>query len=315
MKEGLGFCLSLPLNYPGGNALNPRRQPPRHFTPTREGHPNFNYARVVEGTGYTDVMNDDIVVIYPQYSSQWDALAHVGSMFDADGDGEPEIVYYNGYRGDTRFSGPECDTGVDGWDRYEGVAAQALGIENQAATCVQGRGVMIDLEAHFGTAGRKVGYDDLMGVMKADKVVVEKGDMVLLHSGFGRMLMEMGGNPDPARLRPNPYAELNGWDDKLLQWITDSGLAALIADNFAVECDPLSVHEDDPGPGPGTPRAALPLHEHCLFKIGVPLAELWHLSALADWLRSNGRSRFLLTAPPLRLPGAVGSPVTPVATV
>ena len=36
---------------------------------------------------------------------------------------------------------------------------------------------------------------------------------------------------------------------------------------------------------------------------------------LADWLRARGRYRFLLTAPPLRLPGAVGSPATPVATV
>ena len=45
------------------------------------------------------------------------------------------------------------------------------------------------------------------------------------------------------------------------------------------------------------------------------LGELWHLTRLADWLRANNRSRFLLTAPPLRLPGAVGSPVTPVATV
>ena len=36
---------------------------------------------------------------------------------------------------------------------------------------------------------------------------------------------------------------------------------------------------------------------------------------IADWLRQHRRSRFLLTAPPLRLPGAVGSPVTPVATV
>ena len=35
----------------------------------------------------------------------------------------------------------------------------------------------------------------------------------------------------------------------------------------------------------------------------------------ADWLREAGRNRFLLTAPPLRLPGAVGSPATPVATV
>jgi len=55
--------------------------------------------------------------------------------------------------------------------------------------------------------------------------------------------------------------------------------------------------------------------EHCLFKLGVHLGELWHLTPLADWLRAHGRHRFLLTAPPLRLPGAVGSPTTPVATV
>ena len=36
---------------------------------------------------------------------------------------------------------------------------------------------------------------------------------------------------------------------------------------------------------------------------------------LADWLRANNRSRFLLTAPPLRLPGAVGSPANAIATV
>jgi hypothetical protein len=47
----------------------------------------------------------------------------------------------------------------------------------------------------------------------------------------------------------------------------------------------------------------------------VPLAELLWLSDLADYLRKAGRNRFLLTAPPLRLPGAVGSPMTPVATV
>jgi len=47
----------------------------------------------------------------------------------------------------------------------------------------------------------------------------------------------------------------------------------------------------------------------------VNLGELWHLTPLAEWLRAHGRYRFLLTAPPLRLPGAVGSPVTPIATV
>jgi hypothetical protein len=42
---------------------------------------------------------------------------------------------------------------------------------------------------------------------------------------------------------------------------------------------------------------------------------MWHLTPLAAWLRAHKRNRFLLTAPPLRLPGAVGSPATPVATV
>ena len=29
VKEGKTFCLSMPLDYPGGNVLNPRRHPPQ----------------------------------------------------------------------------------------------------------------------------------------------------------------------------------------------------------------------------------------------------------------------------------------------
>ncbi|NDG05510.1 MAG: cyclase family protein, partial [Alphaproteobacteria bacterium] len=46
-----------------------------------------------------------------------------------------------------------------------------------------------------------------------------------------------------------------------------------------------------------------------------PLGEIWYLHELAQALKSQGRSKFLLTAPPLRLPGAVGSPATPIATL
>jgi hypothetical protein len=93
----------------------------------------------------------------------------------------------------------------------------------------------------------------------------------------------------------------------LQQWVVDSGAAALISDNFAVERYPNRS-------GSGR-RPLVPLHELCLFKLGVHLGELWWLSDLNDYMRGAGRTRFLLTAPPLRLPGAVGSPVTPVATV
>ena len=62
-------------------------------------------------------------------------------------------------------------------------------------------------------------------------------------------------------------------------------------------------------------KSFLPIHELCLFKLGIHLGELWYLAELAHWLRANQRSAFLLTAPPLRLPGSVGSPLTPIATV
>ena len=108
-------------------------------------------------------------------------------------------------------------------------------------------------------------------------------------------------------LKARSCAVLEGRDPRLLEWISDSGLSVLIADNYAVEGHPAS-HQ-------AGLCASLPLHEHCLFKLGIHLGELWHLTPLANWLRAHGRHRFFLTAPPLRLPGAVGSPVAPVGTV
>ena len=134
---------------------------------------------------------------------------------------------------------------------------------------LQGRGVMIDLHAHLGREPVAVGYDALMRVLEADKVEVETGDMVCLHTGFGELLLEQGGAPDPAIVN-NACAALDGRDQRLLHWITDSGLACLIADNYAVETHPAL-------PGEGC-CAQLPLHEHCLFKLGVNLGELWHLT-------------------------------------
>jgi kynurenine formamidase len=241
-----------------------------------------------------------------QYSTQWDSLAHVGQQFDGDGDGKPEMVFYNGYRAGEHIIGPVDYRDGKEIARGEHVGAQALGVENMATACMQGRAVLIDLEAHFGRARTIVGYDNLMRVLDQDGVAVEEGDFVCLRTGFDEMILAMGRAPDQ-RLH-NSCAALDGRDARLQQWVTDSGLVALISDNYAVEALPSQPCDHDP-------CAFLPLHAHCLFKLGVHLGELWYLSELADWLRAHKRSRFLLTAPPLRLPGAVGSPVTPVATV
>jgi hypothetical protein len=165
---------------------------------------------------------------------------------------------------------------------------------------------MVDLHKHFGRPRKIVGYDDLMRVLDADGVTVETGDIVCLHTGQAQALYAMGGRPDSETME-NAFSHLDGCDDRLLRWIADSGLAALAADNFAVEAVPPRVDK--------APHAYEPLHELCIFKLGVHLGELWYLSELCAWLNANNRFRFLLTAPHLRLPGAVGSPVTPVATV
>jgi kynurenine formamidase len=295
--EGLRFCLSLPLDYPGGRSLAPHRFPPVLKPTERRGQPFFNYNFKHDGRSFCDVGCDDSVTMCTQYSTQWDSFAHVGHQFDADGDGVAEACYYNGYRAETDIVAPER--------RSQG-ASIPLSIDNFAARPIQGRGVMIDLDHHYGREKRTVGLDEIEKVLERDGVAVEAGDIVCFNTGFADELLMMGRAPDPERVH-NMCCALDGADAALLDWISERKIAAVAADNYAVE---RIEH-----PASTTATKFVPLHYHCLFKRGVPLGELWHLTELARWLRAAGRWSFLLTAPPLRLPGAVGSPVTPVATV
>jgi hypothetical protein len=308
VEEGITFCLSLPLDRPSESVMAPYRHALRLRPGLDNGAVNFNRLWSENEPGSTDVINDDIVVMYLQGSTQWDSLCHVGGVFDADDDGQPEVVYYNGWRGGEHIdaSRDPADWGMESSATSTTTRVDALGIGGPAAAGVQGRGVLVDLAAHFGRAGTRVGYDELMSVLDADGVTVEEGDMLCLHTGFAELLLAAGDKADTGALMGSTPA-LEGRDPRLAAWITDSGIATLSADNFAVEAVPSA-------PAP-KPSAALPLHELCLFKLGIHLGEMWNLTPLAQWLRANGRSRFLLTAPPLRIPGAVGSPANGLATV
>jgi len=282
IRTGMRFCLSLPLDLPGGNVLHPSRFPPeRKYVERTNGIPAHDFPLTLQREGATGVVNDDMVVLYTQYSTQWDAFSHIGSHFDANGDGDPEVCYYNG-----TYPGPD--------------------VEEMAAACIAGRGVMVDLHRAYGTAKTFVDYDMLREVMRDQRVTLKKGDILALHTGFGQVILDMHGHPDKEALH-NTCAALDGSDPELLEWITKSGVVAIVSDNFAVEAYPPRVRD------PGTPF--LPLHEHCLFKLGVHLGEIWYLTELAQWLEKHGRFRFFLAAPPLRLRGHVGSPANPIAIV
>ena len=293
VKEGKVFILSLPLDYPGGDQESSARHAPRLYSNVL-GDQKMCNASITQN----DICCDDSVDLSLQYSTQWDALVHWGRQYDVDGSGKKRPVYYNGFR-----AGSDVLCG----DEANGPYAHKLGIENMAETGVQGRGVLVNLVKPFGTGRTWVDYDMLMRAIDEQGVDVREGDILLLYTGFCDAVMAMNKQPDEERLHQTG-AVLKGSDERLLDWIDKSGISALIADNEAVEGFDLEgegVDED----------GLLPLHELCLFKLGIHLGEYFWLKELAEYLDSKGRHAFLLTAPPLRLPGAAGSPATPVATV
>ncbi len=254
-------------------------------------------------------MCDDVVLLTLQYSTQWDSLAHVGQQFDVDGDGIPEMVFYNGFRAGEHVVGPVDYR--DGKETQLGshVGAKMLGIENMARTCVQGRAVMVDLHAHLRPRtqdGRLRRPHERPGEGQGRRW--SRGTSSACARDSTAYCWSSTSSPTSRCTTSARYS--TGAMRGCSSGSRTPDCVALIADNYAVEAHPAV-----PCPPDHDHCASLPLHAHCLFRLGVYLGEIWYLSELADWLRANNRNRFLLTAPPLRLPGAVGSPATPVGTV
>ena len=279
----MSFCLSLPLDYPGGTALNQRRHPPV-VAPTEDmnGAPGTFYnvhMSEMEDFGdpkYVDVWADDVVTLSLQYSTQWDSLAHVGAEFDADGDGVEEAVYYNGYRAGDDLVGP-VGRRPRRRRRDTGPSPTTSGSSTWPSTACRAAGVLVDLAHHLGHDWRGVDRATLEEIMAADGVVVEPGDVLLLHTGFATKVLEWEREPDPVKIH-TMCSYLDARDPSLLEWIAESQISALVADNYAVEG--LLGKDRDP-----SRHSFLPIHHLCLFKLGVPLGEMWYLHELAAWLR------------------------------
>jgi kynurenine formamidase len=79
-------------------------------------------------------------------------------------------------------------------------------------------------------------------------------------------------------------------------------VAAVAMDTAAIEVQPCE-----------TPGGTLPLHGALIRDLGLTLGELFTLDALADACREDGAYAFLFVAQPLRITGAVGSPINPLA--
>jgi kynurenine formamidase len=163
---------------------------------------------------------------------------------------------------------------------------------------VAGAAVLLDVARLKGLAALADGYvitpADLSAAERAQEVQVQPGDVVLIRTG---QLLRFFSGGAGAYAGDEPGIGL-----ACCRWLHDRDVAALASDNHGIEVLP---GED--------PEQFLPVHCVLIRDLGMPLGEIWDLEALSADCASDGVWRFFLAAPVLRVTGAVGSPVTPVA--
>lgn len=221
---------------------------------------------------------DDVIAMPLQCSTQWDGLGHIFDHGSA----------WNGRRaGDVVTSEGDLITGIE-----------------HAASVIVSRGVLLDVGRHLAPESGELpdGYAittaDLESTIVAQGAssTVGRGDIVVVRTGqYARTRREgwgdYAGGPAP------------GLSVTTAGWLHRSEIAAIATDTWGFEVRPNEF--DAP--------AFQPLHQVVIPNIGLTIGEMWNLDELAVACAERGRWDFLLSAPPLPITGAVGSPINPIA--
>jgi kynurenine formamidase len=160
------------------------------------------------------------------------------------------------------------------------------------------RGVLLDVAGYRGLdclpAGSPIDAAELEAITAAEGVTVAPGDVVLIRTGY------MGLWPDAERMAAH---RTPGPDLSAARWLLERGVVATGTDTETYEVQPAP----DPGPT-GNPQ---PVHTLLLIENGIYLMESLDLEAVAR----ERVHEFLFVALPLKIRGATGSMVDPVAVI
>ncbi len=268
VRRGDTFNLTIPLDLP-----NPR------FGTTRR--PLVHHL-VERGPGTQD---DYLDCFYLQGSTQWDSLRH---MSTAALGLRPELFYGRTPRADLQPSTPR------------------LGIQHWAQRGIIGRAVLVDVEGHERRMGRSfasteptlVTVDMLEQTLAAQGTELRYGDIMLLRTGYVDTYLA-----DPPEVRDR-YVEartapgLQG-SPEMVEFLWDSGVVAVAADNPAVESYPHPSNES--------------LHVRLIPLLGFALGEFFRFGPLAADCERDGVYTCFFASVPLNVPGGVGSPGNAIA--
>lgn len=174
--------------------------------------------------------------------------------------------------------------------------AHQLGVEQYGP--IASRGVLLDVARVHAVDTFDHAYaitgDDLDAAAALGGLAIEPGDIVCVRTG--QMAHLRAGNKR-RYAQPSP-----GLSTKSVEWLHDHDVAAVATDTLVFEVWPC---ED--------PAVLLPVHMLHLVDMGMPQGQVWALDELAADCAADGQYDFLLTASPLPLTRAVGSPVVPTA--
>lgn len=218
----------------------------------------------------------------------------------------PEVNKRVCYSGDVIFmythTGTHIDAlnhfGVDG-HIYNGFSAEHhLGSRHwttggaEQIPPIVARGVLVDVAKLKGKKCLDDSYaitvEDCQEALNRSGLSLGTGDVALIRTG------RMAYWPDGSRVLGDPP----GVSLEAARWLTSQGIIAVASDQECVEVGP-SQHEDNWLPG----------HCHFLAEAGVPMIELVNLEELSR----DGVQEMCIVAAPIRLRGASGAPLRPLA--
>ncbi len=263
-RTGKVYNLGLPVQRSGVPVFDYRGAPQRLTLTSQTDEGNFALYGAPSGLG----ANEDVLVIAAHNGTHMDALCHVYS------DGQ----MYNGYDKDSFQS--QNGAGHCGIDKTGGFATRA---------------VLADLAGQAGVEclepGYKVSGDEIEKCLAAQGVSVQPGDMLLVRTGWLDLFDRVTASGEPV-----PFAQ-PGLSLSCVDFVRDNELAAVGADNAAIECIPFD--ED----------RFLAVHIELLVKLGVTLIEHLQLKQMA----ADKCYSALFVAAPMLVTGGSGSPVNPIA--
>jgi kynurenine formamidase len=157
------------------------------------------------------------------------------------------------------------------------------------------RGVLLDVARARGVswleAGDGVTLDDLQRAEAMSGVTVSAGDAIFVRVGTAARIATQGDGDPSVRA---------GLTAACLPWIHEREIAVYSGDCI----------EQQPSPYPNVP---LPLHMIGLAAMGLVFVDNPSIEDLGAHALETGRYEFLFTCAPLRIPGATGSAVNPLA--